>query len=159
MEDSNFCAKIIPLDESEFDHCIDNIHFNSIGSACEFILDKMVTKKLRELTGNENVHVETDFDYFVKDNEVVSMVLSLWFGGFLKRDAVLDDFHMEALTNTLKNVFETDDVSLKKEKEVAYWTIDDKKRMLWFIGKLNELGISTKETFNVTSSCGDSSSN
>jgi hypothetical protein len=150
--------KIVPLDESQFDHCIDNVHFNSVGANCEFTLDPLLTKKLRELICEEikderlevmkRVRVESDFTFSAKNDDVKFMMLD--FG--IVRDK-LNDFYLNALTKILKEVFGTNDVSLKTDEKwvIAYWLIDDKKQMLWLIDKLNELDINTESTFKVVS--------
>ena len=146
--------RILALDESEFNHCVDNIHFNTIGSLCELRLDSVLDKKLCERLGVNDVYVESDFLYTVANGEVDSMkmIFGIWkvvSTNLLEGDD--RDIYLEALSDVLKEVFETDDVSLETKDGVfvAYWVISDKSRMLWFIDRLNDLGIGTKNTFNV----------
>lgn len=163
MEKTNYLEdvsklKIIPLDESKFDYCIDNVHFNSIGAMCEMRLDPILTDKLEELIDEEGiseeiinkviVHIESDFTFSAKNDEVKFMMLS-----FDIANCDLNDLSLRLLTKIVKDVFGTDNISLKTDEKniIAYWLIEDKKQMLWLIDKLNELGIDTESTFKVVS--------
>ena len=146
-------VKILWLDESEFCHDIDNFHDNSIGSCFEMELDNILSDKLNKLLGEDRVYTDSDFIYRRNGEEVVAMYLI--FGVIKEGEYVLKtdkkDYYSEALTRVLKEVFETDDVLLITEglEGFACWIIEGKERMLWLIDKLNDLGMSTENTFKV----------
>lgn len=145
-------VKIIPLDESMYDHSINNVHFNRVGSLCELVLDKILCKRLKEILGRNHVYVESDFGYSVADGVISSMKLYFEFGyDYSGGDDSVKSDYVNALKDVLKELFKTDDVSLTPNdtNSVFMWIIDDKERMLWLIDRLNDLELYTDETFKV----------
>ena len=143
-------VKIIPLDETAYDHNVDNMHFNSIGSLCEIILDSLLNNRLRELMGEIFVGVESDFLYNVENDEITSFSLFI----NTKRNLSKEQFKLlpNALTTTLKELFKTDDVSLEVTDEKylnAEWVFRNSDDMLLFMDKLNKMGIYTEKTLKV----------
>ncbi len=142
--------KILPLDESMFEHNIDNIHFNSIGSYCELRLDEMLHRRLKELLGEDGIYIDSDFGYSVKDGEVNSMILYFDFThDALKTDK--KDIYIDALKKILEELFETNPVSLivNEKNSNAKWIISGKEQMLSLIDNLNRLTLYTHSTFKV----------
>ena len=145
-------VKIIPLDESMYDHSINNVHFNKVGSLCELVLDMILYKRLKEVLCKKHVYVDSDFSYRVSDGVVSSMILYFEFGNdYFKSDDKGKSDYVNALKDVLKELFETDDVSLTPNDNnmVFMWIIDDKERMLWLIDRLNALKLYTDDTFKV----------
>ena len=144
-------VKIIPLDESMYDHNVNNPHFNSVGALCELILDGILFKRLKEVLGKEYVYIESDFSYSVKDGVITSLKLYFEFGrDYLKSDDNGKSEYVNALKSVLKELFKTDDVSLTPINDGLFmWIIDDKERMLWLIDRLNDLKLHTGDTLKV----------
>ena len=143
-------VKIIPLNETGFDFNLTNEHCSTTGALCELILDPLLNKKLRELMGEKIVYVDSDFIYLSKKKEVYYM--SLFFESSIKRNGDNYDLFLNSLITALKELFETDNVSLQvKDKEYfrAEWIFTSNEDRLWLIDKLNEMGITTRETLKV----------
>ena len=145
--------KILPLNESKLKHDLDNPHSNSVGTLCELTLDEIINKKLNEQLG-VNTYVKSDFDYDVSNGEVVSMSLIFNF----KLEDLNEDTYINALSLVLKEIFETNDISLviiekTNSYGITYYTTElkfsDKDKMLWLIEALNNLGIKTENTFEI----------
>ena len=143
-------VKIIPLNETAFDFNLTNEHCSTTGALCELILDPLLCKRLRELMGEKYVSVDSDFIYLSKKKEVYYM--SLFFESSIKRNEDNYDLFLNSLITALKELFETDNVSLQvKDKEYfrAEWIFTSNEDRLWLIDKLNEMGITTRETLKV----------
>ena len=146
--------KILQLNESKFKHDLDNPHSNSIGTLCELILDDIINKKLNEQLG-VNTYVKSDFGYDISNGEVVSMSLIFNF----KLEDLNEEAYVNVLTLILKEIFETNDISLviiekTNSNGATYYTTElkfsDKGKMLWLIEALNNLGIKTENTFEIS---------
>ena len=143
-------VKIIPLNETGFDFNLTNEHCSTTGALCELRLDPLLDKRLRELMGEKFMSVDSDFIYLSKNKEVYYM--SLYFESRIKRNGDNYDLFLNSLITALKETFETDSVSLQvKDKEYfkAEWIFTSDEDRLWLIDKLNEMGITTKETLKV----------
>ena len=143
-------VKIIPLNETGFDFNLTNEHCSTTGALCELRLDPLLDKRLRELMGEKFMSVDSDFIYLSKNKEVYYM--SLYFESRIKRNGDNYDLFLNSLITALKELFETDNVSLQvKDKEYfrAEWIFTSDEDRLWLIDKLNEMGITTKETLKV----------
>ena len=143
-------VKIIPLNETAFDFNLTNEHCSTIGALCELKLDPLLCKRQRELMGEKYVPVDSDFIYLSKKKEVYYM--SLFFESSIKRNGDNYDLFLNSLITALKELFETDNVSLQvKDKEYfrAEWIFTSNEDRLWLIDKLNEMGITTRETLKV----------
>ena len=143
-------VKIIPLNETAFDFNLTNEHCSTTGALCELRLDPLLCKRLRELMGEKYVSVDSDFIYLSKKKEVYYM--SLFFESSIKRNGDNYDLFLNSLITALKELFETDNVSLQvKDKEYfrAEWIFTSNEDRLWLIDKLNEMGITTRETLKV----------
>ena len=142
-------VKIIPLNETAFDFNLSNEHCSTTGALCELILDPLLNKKLRELMGEKIVYVDSDFIYLSKKKEVYYM--SLFFESSIRNMDNYDLF-LNSLITALKELFETNNVSLQandKKYFSAEWIFTSDEDRLWLIDKLNEMGITTKGTLKV----------
>ena len=142
-------VKIIPLNETGFDFNLTNEHCSTTGALCELILDPLLNKKLRELMGEKIVYVNSDFIYLSKKKEVYYMCL--FFESSIRKGDNYDLF-LNSLITALKELFDTNNVSLEvngKEYFKAKWIFTSDEDRLWLIDKLNEMGITTKETLKV----------
>ena len=100
--------------------------------------------------GEKYVSVDSYFIYLSKKKEVYYM--SLFFESSIKRNGDNYDLFLNSLITALKELFETDNVSLQvKDKEYfrAEWIFTSNEDRLWLIDKLNEMGITTRETLKV----------
>ena len=143
-------VKITPLNETAFDFNLTNEHCSTTGALCELILDPLLNKKLRELMGEKYVSVDSDFIYLSKKKEVYYMSLLFETSNTLNGDNY--DLFLNSLITALKELFETDNVSLQvndKEYFVAEWIFTSDEDRLWLIDKLNKIGITTKETLKI----------
>lgn len=142
-------VKIIPLNETAFDFNLSNEHCSTTGALCELILDPLLNKKLRELMGEKIEYVDSDFIYLSKNKEVYYM--SLFFESSIRNMDNYDLF-LNSLITALKELFETNNVSLQandKKYFSAEWIFTSDEDRLWLIDKLNEMGITTKGTLKV----------
>ena len=143
-------VKITPLNETAFDFNLTNEHCSTTGALCELLLDPLLCKRLRELMGEKYVSVDSDFIYLSKKKEVYYM--SLFFESSIKRNGDNYELFLNSLITTLKELFETDNVSLQvkdKDSFMAEWIFTSDEDRLWLIDKLNKMGITTRETLKV----------
>ena len=143
-------VKITKLNETAFDFNLTNEHCSTIGALCELKLDPLLCKRQRELMGEKYVPVDSDFFLLTKNKEVTYMSLFFESSNTLNEDNY--DLFLNSLITTLKELFETDNVSLQvKDKEFfnAEWIFTNDEDRLWLIDKLNEMGITTSETLKV----------
>jgi hypothetical protein len=100
--------------------------------------------------GEKYVSVGSDFIYLSKKKEVYYMSLLFETSNTLNGDNY--DLFLNSLITALKELFETDNVSLQvndKEYFVAEWIFTSDEDRLWLIDKLNKIGITTKETLKI----------
>ena len=143
-------VRILALDETAYNHNIDNLHCCTIGAFCELILDPLLNKRLRELMGENYVGVDSDFLCLTKKDVVYYM--SLFFGSSQKLNEDNYELLLNSLITALKELFKTDNVSLdvsNKDYLGAKWIFTNEEDMLWLIDKLNEMGIPTGSTLKI----------